>query len=919
MRVDFHLRRRPEGEPAVAAWLPGRDADALLAACAGLGLDPTGRVFDVAGGFLLKFAAPTRRPIPGAVRLHALAEDLLIPADAELVPALLDDESSGLVRDRGLVFLPGGKVLGYDPRSPLGLPTLLVARSLPGRDWRPLPEPARLAERIEEIVVERPDDSPESVLDAGDGGGIGAEAPRPEASDPTTTVLGKAAIGAGRGITRLGEALGWGKLAELGAGLVEHALRVAPGLSEDILGRQAAALKDLLRQFREGDIERALRRALPIGEPGAFRGSVPHSGDQLPPGDLSYDLNGLLENAPAGLWLGGHHDVMAELGREYRKAAEEALRRGDFRRAAAIYGKLLRDFRSAANALMRGGLHHDAAVLLLAKLDDRPGAARAFEAAGEVDRAVQLYRQGHEHEAAGDLLRRVGEEDAAHAEYLAAAERLAGTFDGDLAAGDLLLAKAGRTDLALAHFAVGWSRRPVGNAIPCALRIARIRAEGADAGALRTLLDEADALFEMTSHTVDAGRFYNEVSELAGRRGMEAMREELRDRALLGIAAQLRRRARPGEKAMGIASKLLGSQGDWPAAVVSDASFAVAAATQRSAPDDPRTPAVPAIRRFRLGSGVVSAVAATPRSGEVFVGFEGGEVFGLRPERSEVFRVTSHDLPVMALATDPDGDRLVVLREGQSRRGVICSYARQPDRSYRLLVGTTFPTELPGDPWLTAVLPGSVGSFVGLYDGQSFHILSVGSLTAWGSLPLPDPDVNPTAGLLFNSKFNDLDLTLLIPELPQWCSIHVDSGGRNQRRETGLSWWPTSAEGSTLRSVPVSWASFAPGQIDLAGLGEDGSLHGSRLRDGDLFTTCTAAGPREEGGFLAAAIVREGLVAGVTRSRVEWFHHGARRFLPWRTTEVSIPSAVACFACPQTRELVVVCMDGSVVNVPIPG
>ena len=172
-------------------------------------------------------------------------------------------------------------------------------------------------------------------------------------------------------------------------------------------------------------------------------------------------------------------------------------------------------------------------------------------------------------------------------------------------------------------------------------------------------IDQADATFETSSRALDAGQFYNEVAELAGRRGMEAMREELRDRALLGLAAQLRRRARPGEKAMGIASKLLGSQGGWPAAVVSDASFAVAAATRRTAPDEPRTPADPAIRRFRVGSGIVAAVAAAPGSGEVFLGFEGGEVFGLRPERSEIFHVTSH-----RPAGDGAGDRP---RRGASR------------------------------------------------------------------------------------------------------------------------------------------------------------------------------------------------------------------------------------------------------------
>ena len=55
--------------------------------------------------------------------------------------------------------------------------------------------------------------------------------------------------------------------------------------------------------------------------------------------------------------------MQRELAAEYRKAAEQAIRRGDYRRAAFIYGKLLRDYRTAANVLMQGGLHHDAAVL----------------------------------------------------------------------------------------------------------------------------------------------------------------------------------------------------------------------------------------------------------------------------------------------------------------------------------------------------------------------------------------------------------------------------------------------------------------------------------------------------------------------------------------------------------------------------
>ena len=132
----------------------------------------------------------------------------------------------------------------------------------------------------------------------------------------------------------------------------------------------------------------------------------------------------------------------------------------------------------------------------------------------------------------------------------------------------------------------------------------------------------------------------------------------------------------------------------------------------------------------------------------------------------------------MALATDPDGERLVILREGRSRRGVISSHARQPDGSYRLLVETTFSMEGLADPWLTPVLTGTVESLVGLWDGQSFRILSVGSLTAWASLPLTDLEANPPAGLLLDSdRDDDGELMLLVHVGPQWCLIYIDGRG----------------------------------------------------------------------------------------------------------------------------------------------
>ena len=715
-------------------------------------------------------------------------------------------------------------------------------------------------------------------------------------------------------MSSLGEALGLAFLARLGAELRDRAARMAPGNLEELIGRQSSALRELLREFREGDVERALRKSLPLAEPGDDRGAGTFTGDRLPTQDLTYGLNDLLTGggSAGGRWVGGH-DMLDDLIREYRKAAELATRRGDYRRAAAIYGKLLRDYRAAAHALLRGGLHHDAGVLLLAKLDDHRGAARAFEAAGEFDRAVQLYRQVGDHEAAGDLLRRIGEEEAAVAEYRAAAEGLAASEAGSLAAGKLLLDKAGRPDLALEQFAAGWSRRPAGNSVACAVRIAQLHAEAGDVASIRRLVDEADAYFAVFSNQAELGQFYNEIAGLADRPGLEAGREDLRDRALLGIAAQVRRVARPGQKAGTLVPDLLGRHAWWPAAMVSDADHAVAAAIRppreqpASSPSDHRTP------RLWVGSGVVRAVAAASTSGEVFLGYEQGEVYGFRPGDSEVILVAAHDLPVAALATSHDGAHLVVLRAHPSDRGAISSYGRQPDGSYRLLLGMRL-----GDltaPWLTPILTTELESLVGFWDGRLLHLLAVASLTSWGSLPLSGPEEPPPGALLLNPDHGEEnDFSIFAHDGRQWCAS--DPWG-DVRHLTRLSWRPALAEGNPLRSPPLSWSGHAPGEIDLCGLGEQGSIHWARFREGMLASVNSTHGAGEPG-YLAATIVRDGLVAGVTSSRVEWLRCGNSQFRPWRSTDVAIPSAVACFAVRQTDELVVVCKDGLVVRVPIP-
>ena len=735
----------------------------------------------------------------------------------------------------------------------------------------------------------------------------------------------------GKGLAWLGKTLKSQKLAALGTGWIEKATKLAPRLSEELLGRQTAALRNLLNQFREGDIDKALRRALPVGDPGELRGSSTFTGDRLPDVDFRYGLNEILSAAgrgtSSGIWV-GQGVVMAELVREYRKAAEESLRKGDFRRAAAIYGKLLRDYRAAAQALIRGGLHHDAGVLMLAKLDDRKGAARAFEAAGELDRAVQLYREVGEHELAGDLLRRIGEEGAALEEYRIAADRLVMGTQGHLGAGRLLLNKAGRADLALAYFAAGWARRPGSNAINCAHEAAKILADKGDVQSLNPLLDEADAHFEELGNFSMAGLFYNDIVELAERPALSTAREGLRDRVLLAIAGQMRRIAQYGQNTVGVMPALLGRSGRWSASTVSDATYALAAASRRTAlvPPSRERPVHPTERsamRFRVGVGTVSATTVASDAGTVFVGFEKGEVFAFRPESAEVVEVSTYLLPVTAIATDLEGERVVILRANESGKGVLSSYLRQPDGSYRLLLGKMMQGLM--NPWLTNILPGPDASgafegdsYVGLWNGESLELLWAGSLNTWDQIA-PEGSDRPflTALLLESEESDEGRLRLLAHDGAQWTEMfsRVTAQKSKASRPAGLRWQPSVPEHSPLRSLPMNWAHLGDDMVLVAGLGDGNSIHAAHFHRGNLIASSGMEIPE---GFLAAAVVRDSLIVGVTRSRILWLKPGNRRFSIWRESNTAIPLAVAAFASRKTGELIVVCKDGFVARVRIP-
>jgi tetratricopeptide (TPR) repeat protein len=685
---------------------------------------------------------------------------------------------------------------------------------------------------------------------------------------------------------------------------VAGALEQVPRLTESLLGKQEAALRALLREFRKGNQEKALRRALPLRDDRP-RGPLVPGGGELPFNKLLYSLAELLKRntrrGPGGAWY-VPVDVFAELKDEYRQAATKAAQRGDYRRAAYILGKLLLDFRAAADALFQGGLYRDAAILYERKVGDHLAAARAYERCGAFDEALRIYARRGEHWAAADLLLRLGDVEAAEAEYRLAADHVAATL-GELKAGEMLLDKAKRSDLARAYFLLGWQRRSGGGSVGCALHLARLYAEADERFLLENLLGEAEKFFAPAGNDSAAGQFFNLVAGLADRPNLLTLRDDLRDRSLLALAGKLRQRARVEERPGDVVAQMLGSSPAWLPAQVSDAQFAFRAAVSKL----PRAQRPAAT--LQAGEGTVTAAAYAPGTGDVLVGFAGGEVACLHPATGSFASLPRYHLPVLSLACDHHGQIVVVLRREGRDRGEVSGYRRQGEvyveqhrRSLQLLENA----------WLTPqVICHRNNYYVGLGNGTMLDLL-------WGPLLLPDHTLQESsplamAVLLSPQRIGSPPPALLL--LQQGTAIFRPE--ERGRYKAPLSWTPQVPRGSTLTAPPLAGFLRSTDELELAGLSEDGITSWLLLAIQKGKMKLVSGIWSTEGGNQAVAIVRPGYLAAPGPSRVDWLRVEGQRFRTSRMI-LDMPPPVACFPSLPTGELIIVCSHGEIVRVSVP-
>ncbi|MDY3563308.1 hypothetical protein R5W23_004808 [Gemmata sp. JC673] len=912
--MPVRLTQREEPLPADAFLLLADGPAPLAAACGRLGEVP--QVFATRGGFLLVPQATGAALVPGALRLRRLASDLFIPSDADLLPTLLADEMAALTRDRGLIVLPGGLTLAFDATAPLSVSRWLAPARVRRAEWVPLPRrPARPATIS---VIERPAPPVGAVLEVLGGGAPGRTKPLPglgesegggastaipeEIRPPSGSAVRRVAAGAGLAaagaLAWLGKQLGAEGLARLGGGLARRALELVPRLSERLLGEQEAALRDVLRELQNGNVEKGLRHAPPaVADPD--QPARVGTDARLAARDPRYSLRDLIggSGGTATAWLGGG-DVWAQLANEYRRLAAEAAARGDHRRAAYLYGVLLRDLRAAANVLQAGGHYRDAGLLYRDRLKDPQAAAAAFEQGGDHDEALRLYDQLGEFERAGDLLRKLGEEERAVRHYVRAAEK----FNAErrfLAAGDLLRNKAHCRDGAVACYRRGWESYGA-EAIRCAERLFDEAVAAGDQHALRTLWAEAEPA--LADRPLDAGRFFNYALRTAEEFLPPDARADLADRAKLVFAAHLRTRAIIDGTESHVAA-FFPANSVWPPPVGRDAAFA--SRKQRSAPR-PEVRDRPTGDLTLISPGPVTAAVVVRGTFDVIVAGAEGIVYW-RVAEGRTVPVWNGRERVTALSSSAGAEVIFAVTHGTDDTWAwnLRTFTPNHAGAAQLTAKHSWHSEDAGPP--VYLQPAAV-----LRDGE--HRVKLATRTEY--LGFAGPHLRP-------------DTVHRPPEPGATTRLLVDTADGHSWSWAGefIRHWGPNAEAADRWYV--AWAPLDvvdaitphPGVLEITAVASNGEV---RWREFDARTpdqsTSRSAFDADPKGYSAACLVTQRTVAAVTNdNELRWLRVSNSKLVVLAALTIRLPARVfALIPTPDTYEVVVLLADGYALRVRKP-
>lgn len=169
---------------------------------------------------------------------------------------------------------------------------------------------------------------------------------------------------------------------------------------EELEKRNQSKIDKLMELF-ETNPEEALKYAIPTDTEGTGRGTKE--------GELNLDkrwndfgLFGTSNDRTGGGSAPLPDNTFHLLREKYRQTAKELIEKGDFRKAAFIYLKLLKERYTAASLLERGKFYQDAALIYL-QSNNKEKAAECYEKGSMIKEAIELYKELQKDEKVGDL------------------------------------------------------------------------------------------------------------------------------------------------------------------------------------------------------------------------------------------------------------------------------------------------------------------------------------------------------------------------------------------------------------------------------------------------------------------------------------------------------------------------------------
>jgi hypothetical protein len=311
----------------------------------------------------------------------------------------------------------------------------------------------------------------------------------------------------------------------------------------------------------------------------------------------------------------------------------------------------------------------------------------------------------------------------------------------------------------------------------------------------------------------------------------------------------------------------------------------------------------------------VSAVCQAPHSGDLFVGFESGELFCYHPASGALVAVGDLHSPILSLATNNWGNQVLALH-GESSHGIVLSSFALPAATGHLMCSVPI-LECGAKPWLCLLALTLQGhEFVAVWTGAKTLILQ-GTENPLPILQVTHEglDEEPIAGLLLRwPDTREGRLGLL------YCTAHwIGCWGLNRSVQNASLLARDSralllghSERSTLHGAALAWLLKGRDGLEVAGLSDDGMLLSWAELElhGDGLITLTEAFPRSVSApFLCAQIIRSGLVVVLTEEKIQWLRKGDGLVVV-REKAHPLPRAVACFPYYHGNELLIVSADG---------